>query len=306
MDKTNGKQFNIIGLGEVLFDILPSKQKMLGGAPANFAYISTQLGNQGVVLSRVGNDEAGQEILEQLKGKNLSTENIQLDQRHQTGMVNVALSEGQPTYQIVEHVAWDFIELEESWRAIAKNADAICFGSLAQRSEIARKTVLEVIGLTKGLRILDVNLRQNYFTAEILRQSFRLANIVKLNQEELQVIAKIFNIKSENDIETAEKLREKFDLQLICVTCGANGSLLVKANEFSVNAGLKIQVKDVIGAGDAFTAALTHGLLRGWDLNKTNEFANKIGAFVASQTGAMPDFTEFQFIITEFEKATAV
>ncbi len=298
----NSKQFNIVGIGEILFDILPSKQKMLGGAPANFAYVSTRLGNHGIVLSRVGDDSAGREILGQLQTKNLSIEHIQIDQTNQTGIVNVKLENGQPGYEIVENVAWDFLELSESWRDIAENADAVCFGSLAQRNSASRKAILEFVNLTRGWRIFDVNLRQNYFSAEILRESFRLANAVKLNHEEMPVIAAMFALKGRNRIDLAEKLRQNFDLNLICVTCGANGSLLIKASEISENAGLKIQVKDAIGAGDAFTAAMTHGLLRGWDLDNINEFANKIGAFVASQTGAMPDFTEFQFSDLNFEK----
>ena len=290
----NEKRFKIVGLGEVLFDILPSQQKMLGGAPANFAYVSTQLGNQGVVLSRVGNDDDGKKILDQLQVKNLLSENIQIDRTHQTGTVNVALRNGQPSYEIVENVAWDFLELSENWRKIAENADAVCFGSLAQRSEIAQKTILKFVALTNGLRIFDVNLRQNYFSAGILRQSLQLANVVKLNHEELPVIAEMFAIKDERLVDLAEKLGQMFGLNLVCVTCGANGSFLIKTNQVSENAGLKVRVKDTIGAGDAFTAGMTHGLLRGWDLDKTNEFANRVGAFVAAQTGAMPDFTKFR------------
>lgn len=284
------KGFKIVGIGEVLFDVLPSGEKMPGGAPANFAYISKQIGNDGVVLSRVGDDKNGKEILGELQAKNLSTGDIQIDGKHQTGIVNVTLENGQPSYQIVEDVAWDFLELTDNWREVAVNADAVCFGTLAQRSEISRQTIFELVGLTKGLRIFDVNLRQNYFSSETLRQSFRLANVVKLNHEELPIIATMLDIKGENQVETAKKFRQYFDLQLLCITRGANGSLLLTANEIAEHAGLQVEVKDTIGAGDAFTAGLTHGLLRGWDLTEINDFANRVGAFVASQTGAMPDF----------------
>ena len=282
-------EFNIIGLGEVLWDLLPAG-KQLGGAPANFAYISKQLGNNGLVLSRVGNDELGRDLLNQLKVKNLSTENIQIDEKNPTGIVNVTLENGQPSYEIVENVAWDFLQLSKSWREMAEKADAVCFGSLAQRNEISRQTIREFINLTKGLRIFDVNLRQKYFSPAILHESFKLANIVKLNHEELPIIAKLLEINGDNQIEMAKTLRKKFHLKLICVTRGSNGSLLITENAMSENAGLKIKVKDTIGAGDAFTAGMTNGILHGWDLNKINEFANKVGAYVVSNTGAMPDF----------------
>ena len=285
------ENFNIIGLGEILWDVLPDG-KQLGGAPANFAYVSNVLGNRGIVLSRVGDDEFGREILDELQAKNLSTEYVEIDAEKRTGIVSVNLENGQPSYEIVENVAWDFLELSENWSEIAGKCDAVCFGSLAQRNEVSRKTIREFVGLTKGWRIFDVNFRQNYYSAEIIGESFRLANVVKLNHEELLMVAEVFEIKSENQIDLAKKIREKFALKLVCLTRGANGSLLITKDENSEFSGLKIEVKDTIGAGDAFTAALTHGILRGWELDKINKFANKVGAFVASKTGAMPDFTE--------------
>ncbi|HQU84969.1 MAG TPA: carbohydrate kinase [Pyrinomonadaceae bacterium] len=287
------KAFNITGLGEILWDILPTG-KHLGGAPANFAYISKQLGNNGIVLSRVGNDEFGREILDELESKNISTDFIQIDAENPTGIVNVVLENGQPNYEIVENVAWDFLELSENWRKIAEKCDAVCFGSLAQRNEVSRKTICEFVGLTKNLRIFDVNLRQNYFSEEVLRESFRLANIVKLNHEELPIVAEMFVCKAENQIETARNLLEKFNLKLICVTRGGNGSLLISQDEVSEHKGLNVKIADTIGAGDSFTAGMTHGILHGWALEKINDFANKIGAFVASNAGAMPDFSRFE------------
>lgn len=283
------KRFNIIGLGEILWDLLP-EGKQLGGAPANFAYTANALGNNGIVLSRVADDDFGVEILNELAVKNLSTENIQVDLKKPTGTVKVKLENGQPSYEIVENTAWDFLELTDDWRAVAAKADAVCFGSLAQRGAVSRKTISGFVEMTKGWRIFDVNLRQKYFSPEILRASFELANVVKLNHEELPVVAEIFAIADENFVETARNLREKFDLKLLCVTRGANGSLLITENEISENAGLKVEIADTIGAGDAFTAAMTHGLLRDWRLDEINEFANRVGAFVASKTGAMPDF----------------
>ncbi len=286
-------KFTIVGLGEVLWDVLPDG-KQLGGAPANFAYISNALGNRGIVLSRVGDDEFGREILDELKAKNLATEYVEIDGEKLTGIVNVKLENGQPSYEIVENVAWDFLDLSKNWREIAAKTDAVCFGSLAQRSEVSRRMIREFVSLTNGLKIFDVNLRQNYFSAQVIRDSLTLANVAKLNHDELPIIAEMLEITGENQLIQAKNLREKFDLKFLCVTRGANGSLLISENEFSENAGLKITVKDTIGAGDAFTAAMTHGILRDWNLDKINEFANRVGAFVASNTGAMPDFSEFE------------
>ena len=291
------KEFNIIGLGEILWDVLPDG-KQLGGAPANFAYVSNALGNRGIVLSRVGDDELGREILDELRAKNLATKYVEIDADKLTGIVNVKLENGQPGYEIVENVAWDFLELSENWREIAKNYDAVCFGSLAQRGEVSRQTIRKFVGLTNGLKIFDGNLRQNYFSVGVIRESFELANVAKLNHEELPIVAEMLEIAGGNQLETAKNLREKFDLKFLCVTRGANGSWLLTENETSENAGLKITVKDTIGAGDAFTAGMTHGILRGWELDKINEFANKVGAFVASNTGAMPSFEDFTSLIS--------
>ena len=289
------KQFKIVGLGEVLWDVLPTG-KQLGGAPANFAYISNQLGNHGIIASRVGNDSDGKEILHSLEKVGVDVSHIQTDAEHQTGTVKVSLENGQPSYEITENVAWDFLELTADWRELAKTSDAVCFGTLARRNSVSRQTIQAFVKLVNPncLRIFDVNLRQKYYSSEILRESFELANVVKLNHEELPNICEMAEIEGANEQEKAEKLREKFDLRMVCLTRGANGSLLITENELSENGGIKVEIADTIGAGDAFTAALTHGFLRGWSLDEINEKANRVGAFVASQTGAMADFAEFE------------
>lgn len=284
------KRFKIVGIGEVLFDILPNGQKMPGGAPANFSYISTQLGNDGIIASRVGNDTDGAELLQNLTSKGVDVSHIQKDAENATGTVKVSLRNGQPKYEITENVAWDLLKLSDKWRDLAKNCDAVCFGSLAQRNPISRETIYSFVHLTQGLRIFDVNLRQNYFSKQFLQDSLNLANVVKMNHEELPQIAKMFDVKTENQIETTKNLLDKFSLKLICITRGENGSLLLNENDISEHKGLKIKIADTIGAGDAFTAAMTDGILRGFDLQKINEKANKIGAFVASNFGAMPEF----------------
>lgn len=284
--------FNIIGIGEVLWDVLPDGEKSLGGAPSNFAYVAGVLGDHGFVLSRVGDDSAGREILDELKAKNLATGTIQIDAAYPTGAVNVSFKDAQPVYEIVENAAWDFLELTDEWREIALRADAICFGSLAQRGAASCKTIRETVNLVKNLRIFDVNLRAQFFTREILRKSLNMANVAKLNAEELLLVAEIFDIKKLNPAKAARDLLVKFGLKMVCVTRGANGSLLVTKREVSEHAGFNVALTDTIGAGDAFTAALAHGLLRRRSLVEINEFANKIGAFVASEKGATPDFPE--------------
>lgn len=284
------KQYKIIGLGEVLWDILPSGKK-LGGAPANFAYISTQLGNHGITASSVGDDADGREILQVLDKNGVDISYIQKNSAHSSGTVEVTLNEGQAIYDIKENVAWDFLELSDEWKELALKADAVCFGTLAQRKAVSRETIREFISLTDkySLRIVDINLRQKYFSMEILNESFKMANTAKLNDAELPLVCEMFEISGNTEIEQVKNLREMFNLKTICLTRGEKGSLLISENEFSDFAGIKIQVADTIGAGDAFTAGMAHGILRNWDLNKINEFANKVGAFVATQVGAMPE-----------------
>lgn len=296
-------KFNIVGLGEVLWDVLPAG-KQLGGAPANFAYISKQLGNRGIVASRVGSDADGKQILQRLEKIGVDVSHLQTDDEHQTGTVKVSLENGRPSYEITENVAWDFLNLTEDWRDLAKTCDAVCFGLLAQRNTVSQRTIREFLRLTRidALKIFDVNLRQQFFSPAILRGSLLLADVVKLNDEELPKICEIFAVEGANEIEKTKNLRRKFDLPLLCLTRGANGSVLVSENEVSAHHGVKVEVADTIGAGDAFTAALTHGFLRGWNLDEINEKANRVGAFVASQTGAMPSFKEIKW--NEKAKAT--
>ncbi len=287
------KRFKIVGIGEILWDLLPAG-KQPGGAPANFAFIVSQLGDCGTVVSRVGDDRNGAEILEKLKSYGLEINEIQIDRKNSTGTVKVNLKNGQPEYEIIEPVAWDFLEMNDNLHDLAKKCDAVCFGSLAQRNSVSRKTIREFLRLTRNdaLQIFDVNLRQKFFSPEILRESLVLANVVKLNNEELPKICEMFAVEGANETEQTKKLRGKFDLRLLCLTRGAKGSLLVTENGISENHGVKVEITDTIGAGDAFTAALTHGFLRGWSLNEINEKASRVGAFVASNEGAMPDFPQ--------------
>jgi fructokinase len=280
----------VVGLGEVLWDLLPAG-KQLGGAPTNFAYMSGLLGHRAIVASRTGTDALGQELRERLGSLLLETSFLQRDERHPTGSVRVTLdAAGQPEYEIGRGAAWDFLEWTPQWRELAAQADAICFGSLAQRSEVAGATICRFLDASRdeAIRIFDVNLRQEFFSASVLSQSFRLANLAKLNELELPMVMRTLGLPLEDEKSGAERLRREFGLALVCVTRGNRGSLLVREGEVDEHPGFAVPVVDLVGAGDAFTAALAHHLLCGSSLSRMNEAANRMGSWVASQHGGTP------------------
>ncbi len=282
--------FKVVGLGELLWDLLP-QGKQLGGAPANFAYISTLLGNEGVVASRVGQDALGAEAVARLKQVGVNTAAIQIDPAHATGTVPVEVDRtGQPTFHIAENVAWDFLEWTEAWQTLATQADAICFGSLAQRAGASRATIHQFLAAARpdAVRVFDVNLRQAFYSKEVLAESMKVADIVKLNHEELPRVIDLLGLEHGGDVPSPRTLLELHELKLVCVTRGNSGSLLVDRRGQDEHRGYRVRVADTIGAGDAFTAALVHEYLHGASLAKMNESANCMGAWVASRVGAMP------------------
>jgi fructokinase len=284
------KNHVVVGLGEVLWDLLPGG-KQLGGAPTNFAYITNLLGDNGVVASRVGADDLGREARQALEKLGLRTANLQLDSAHPTGTVKVQLdAAGQPKFEISENVAWDFLAWTPGWNALASEADAVCFGSLAQRSPESHKTIREFVNVARpnATRIFDVNLRQAFFSAEVLVESLRRADIMKLNDDELPRVMALLGIAHRNEESSAQSLLLTFGLKLVCVTRGANGSTLVNNSGSHHHHGYPIKVADTIGAGDAFTAALVHQYLRGASLSAMNDAANRVGSWVASQIGGTP------------------
>jgi len=286
---TAGK-YTVVGLGELLWDLLPSGQQ-LGGAPANFAYITNLLGDNGIPASRLGHDPLGDEALQRLKQLGLSAEFVQRDSLHPTGTVKVEIDDrGQPRFEILRPVAWDYLEWTQPWQELAAGADAVCFGSLAQRSAQSQSTIGSFLHATRpqAVRVFDVNLRQNFYSKQVLAESMKLATIAKLNHEELPKIMRLLELEGLNEKESAQRLRSAYNLKLICITRGDGGSLLSSANECSEHPGIKIRVADTVGAGDAFTAALVNGYLRGIPLAQINETANLVGAWVASQSGATP------------------
>jgi fructokinase len=280
----------VVGLGEVLWDHLPGRT-CLGGAPANFAYITTLMGDQGIVASCVGEDSPGLEALRRMEELGLNIDHVQTDRQLPTGTVRVQVDgNGLPRFEIAHPVAWDSLEWTEDWQHLAEEADAVCFGSLAQRSEKSRSTIQHFLNATSPgtVKVFDVNLRQSYYSAEVLAESMNLADIVKLNDEELPKIMSLNKVPHKDELSSAQWLIRTHDLKLVCITRGGRGSLLVRARDSSQHPGFRVQVADTVGSGDAFTAGLVHEYLHCASLDLMNEVANLVGAWVASEVGAMP------------------
>lgn len=281
----------IVGLGELLWDCLPEGRK-LGGAPANFAYHASILGNKGIVATRVGTDELGNEAVGILERAGLDTSYVQRDPVHATGTVDVTIDEkGHANYTFASNSAWDHMQLTPQWLGLAQTADAVCFGSLGQRSSISRATIiayLEALPATT-LRVFDVNLRQNFYNAEILEKSLHYCDILKLNEQELPKLAELLNFEWRGEKETLERIRHRYKLTLMCYTRSDKGSYFVSATECCDHPGYRVKVADTIGAGDAFTASVVHNYLQKKSLGEIAEAASRRGAWVATQAGAMPD-----------------
>ena len=280
--------FKVLGVGEVLWDMLPAG-KQLGGAPANFVYHARAMGADASLISRVGDDPFGREILERLFAFGVPACDVSLDAAHPTGTVDVELAtDGQPRYVINEGVAWDYI-LADATESAAE-ADAICFGTLAQRNEASRASIRALLDASRPecLRVLDVNLRQDFYSAEILQQSLERANVLKLNDAELPVLAKLLELRASAPRERIAELAERYGLRLVAYTRGAEGSVLFREGEWSERGATRVEVKDTIGAGDAFTAAVTMSTLLKWDLSEMHAIADEVASFVCSQTGGMP------------------
>jgi fructokinase len=284
--------YRVLGIGELLWDLLPDGAQ-LGGAPANYTVMAGRLGNQATILSRIGEDELGRRALAVLAPFPVDCGSLQADANEATGRVTVTLEDGQPSYTIHQPVAWDFFELSDEWKSEAARADAVCFGSLAQRSARSRDTIHALVGATRPEchRIFDVNLRAPFFDAEIVRESLNLASVMKMNDLEVPQVLALLGLRATESLrEGAERLIGEFpNLRLVAITRGGEGSLLVTPAEWHEHPGVPTKVADTIGAGDAFTAALTHYLLRGASLAVLNEAGNRWGSYVASQHGAMPE-----------------
>ena len=282
----------IVGLGEVLWDLLPHG-KFLGGAPANFAFHASQLGAEGIVASAIGRDDDGRAIQAQLAGLGLDTRYLQWSDAP-TGTVTATLdAEGKATYTIHENTAWDDFRASAEWDTLAKHTDAVCFGSLAQRSPRSLATLRRFVHMTSShcLRLFDINLRQHYFGHATIHFSLQLAHVLKLNDEELPIVAELLELSGNEESLIAAFWERYPSLHLVALTRGANGSTLFTRFRRSDHPGYPLAKgvqPDTVGAGDAFTAALTVGLLRFEDLDTIHERASRIASFVCSQPGATP------------------
>ena len=280
---------NILAIGEVLWDMLPSGPQ-LGGAPANFACHARALGAEARLVTRVGDDDLGRAILDRLARQGLPTDTVEVDPDAPTGTVSVDLGpDGQPQFTILENVAWDKIEGGFAAFAVASAADAVCFGSLAQRYSVAREAIRSLVAATeaRALRIFDVNIRPPFYGREVITVSLEMASVLKLNDQELPILAGLFGLDGGVRAQI-EGLARRFHLSLVALTRGASGSLLFRDGDWSDHPGERTTVCDTVGAGDAFTAVLTVGLLEGWSLDEINRRANRVAAFVCSQPGATP------------------
>lgn len=278
----------IVGLGEALWDCLPEGRK-LGGAPANFAYHTGQFGHDSLAISAVGNDVLGKETLDEFDKKGVKYLMPEVD--YQTGTVQVELdSEGIPTYDIKEGVAWDNIPFTPEIEEAAKNCRAVCFGSLAQRSSVSRQTIQKFLETTPKdcLKIFDINLRQNFYTKEIITNSLHHANILKINDEELVLIGRLFGYPGLDIENKCWLLLGKYNLDMLVLTCGVNGSYVFAPNLKSFQETPSVEVADTVGAGDSFTGAFTSAILAGMPLPDAHKLAVDVSAYVCTQNGAMP------------------
>ncbi|WP_314203766.1 carbohydrate kinase [Capnocytophaga bilenii] len=277
----------VVGLGEILWDIFPER-KVLGGAPANFAYHVSQFGFNGYAVSAIGNDLLGKEILKSLEEKELNYLIEQTD--FPTGTVKVQLDgRGIPTYEITENVAWDNIPFTTRLENLAKNTTTVCFGSLAQRNEVSRATIHKFLDLmpADSLKVFDINLRLKYFSKDIITTSLNKASALKINDEEIVKIAEIFELQG-TDEELCQQLLDKYKLKFLILTKGTRGSYVLTPYEKSFLATPKVTIADTVGAGDSFTAAFVASYLNGRSIAQSHQLAVEVSAYVCQQHGAMP------------------
>ena len=274
----------------MLWDVFPDGEHF-GGAPANVAMHAAALGAQAYMISAVGNDRRGDAALARLDAAGVNRDAVAQLQGRPTGVVNVAVDgKGQPSFDIVADVAWDYLPWSDRVEEVAARADAVCFGTLAQRGAIARATIQRAINVTRTLawRLFDVNLRQRYFDERIVLASLEMANAIKLNDEELPVVARLCKLTATSAVDQLRQLSDWFGLRLAALTRGAAGSVLVSPNEVCESPARTTVVRDTVGAGDAFTATLLVGLLERRPLAEVAERANAVAAYVCSQPGATP------------------
>ena len=278
----------IVGLGEALWDVLPEGKK-LGGAPANFAYHAAQFGLDTIAISALGEDKLAEETIEALNEHNLNY--LMPRVPYPTGTVQVTLTgDGIPTYDIKENVAWDNIPLTDEMLEIAKNARAVCFGSLAQRNVVSRENIHKFLDATPKdcVKIFDINLRQQFYTKEVIKESLKRCNILKINDEELVLIGRMFGYPGLDIENKCWLILGKYNLDMLVLTCGTNGSYVFTPGQMSFQETPKVEVADTVGAGDSFTGSFVGSILNGKPVPEAHKTAVQVSAFVCTQNGAMP------------------
>lgn len=280
----------VVGMGEALWDVLPEGKK-IGGAPANFAYHVSQFGLPSCVVSAIGNDALGKEIIENFTSKGL--DQLIAEVPYPTGTVQVEIDQtGIPLYDIKENVAWDNIPYTEHLDALAKRTKAVCFGSLAQRNVVSRETINHFLDTMPkdddSLIVFDVNLRQGFYNKEILCKSMQNCNILKINDEELITVSRMFGYPGIDLQDKCWILLGKYNLKMLILTCGINGSYVFTPGNVSFQPTPKVEVADTVGAGDSFTAAFIASILKGKSVTEAHSIAVKTSAYVCTQKGAMP------------------
>jgi fructokinase len=290
--KTKETPVEVIGLGEVLWDVFPEGRRV-GGAPYHFAYFCARLGAHSRIVSRVGNDQEGRELLEAISSQGVDPSLVQIDQERPTGMVKVSVGpDGVPVFECQEDAAWDYIELTDKAIAAVSTADIVSFGTLAQRKPTSWKTIHALLAKAPSscIRVCDVNLRRQYYSPEFITESFLQADVVKINEQELEMIREILNLSPDDD-EAARFLVDEFDLQALVLTLGPKGAKTWSQDSCAEVPGLVVRVHDTVGSGDAFAATFAMELVRGSSLSTALYWANVAGAYVATQPGATPDFS---------------
>ena len=280
----------IVGVGEVLWDVYPDAAHF-GGAPANFACHAASLGAESWMVSAVGTDDLGDRAFDSLREKGVKSQTVMRDPTHVTGQVLVTLdATGQPRYEFAADPAWDHLTWSDQLASLTAGCDAVCFGTLCQRSTISRATIRRFVESTPAttLRVFDVNLRQRFYDAYLIEDSLEFANALKLNEEELPIVLDLLGIQVADRGDALLRLIDRYQLRLAALTCGPDGAMLATESESSRSPALPAKVIDTVGAGDAFTATLVMDFLRGLPLTVINEHANAVASFVCSQRGATP------------------
>ena len=283
------EKFHVTGIGEILWDMFPDGAQF-GGAPANFVCHSQALDATSRMVSCVGNDELGRRALRFLQQHGVDTSTVAQSEERPTGTVEIELdAEGAAQYEFAADVAWDALTWSEALDRAADDADVVCYGTLGQRSEVSKNTIQRFLTRTTDecLCVFDVNLRQHFYSEALIRDSLEFANILKLNDEELPVLGSSCGL-SGSETAVMQQVREQYNLRLVALTRGANGAILLTEDSVSEYDGFSAEVRDTVGAGDAFTAAMTLGLLLGHELDRINEHACRVAAFVCTQDGAAP------------------